>query len=111
MKSLKILLGEQIRNIRKACGLTQEQLAELLEIDQKQVSCIERGINTPSMDRLQKIAEVLDVSVRDLFDFGKTENIGFVAKGVDAALQELDEDKRKIAYQIFMAAISSLKEE
>ena len=41
MKTTKELLGERIRELRKARGLTQEQLAELVEIEQKHVSRLE----------------------------------------------------------------------
>lgn len=105
MKSVRKRLGERIRWLRKVRGLTQEQLAEFLDIDQKQVSCIERGVNAPAMDRLQSIADALGVQIRDLFDFREKD------ESIDEGLLELDEEKRKIAYQIFKAAIASLKDE
>jgi len=49
--------------------LTQEQLAEVTGISVEFVSNIERGINAPSFDTLEKLAEVLNVSYVDLFDF------------------------------------------
>ncbi|MEI8356296.1 MAG: helix-turn-helix transcriptional regulator [Deltaproteobacteria bacterium] len=41
MKNTKELLGARIKEIRKARGLTQEQLAEMVDIEQKHVSRIE----------------------------------------------------------------------
>jgi len=71
MENTKELLGAQIREIRKARGLTQEQLAEMIDVEQKHVSRIESGKNYPSIDRLEKIAAALNSSLtnsRSLFD-------------------------------------------
>lgn len=47
--------GERLRLARETAGLTQEQLADLLGVDQVQVSKWERGNTQPRMDRLQRI--------------------------------------------------------
>jgi len=70
MENTKELLGAQIREIRKARGLTQEQLAEMIDVEQKHVSRIESGKNYPSIDRLEKMAAALNASLtnsRSLF--------------------------------------------
>ena len=38
MKPTKVLFGERIRELRKLRGLTQEQFAELIDVEQKHVS-------------------------------------------------------------------------
>jgi len=110
MQSTKNQLGARIREIRRAHGLTQEQLAVLVDIEQKHVSCIERGKNAPTIDRLQKISEVLNVPVKDFFDFGNKSKEEVRLRSIDKMVQELDEDKRKIAYKIFSDIIRSLQE-
>jgi transcriptional regulator with XRE-family HTH domain len=50
-------------------GLTQEKLAERLGASVNFIGHVERGTNAPSFETLQKIAEVLGVSVREFFDF------------------------------------------
>lgn len=47
--------GERLRLAREAAGLTQERLADLLGVDQVQISKWERGNTQPRMDRLQRI--------------------------------------------------------
>jgi transcriptional regulator with XRE-family HTH domain len=69
MKNATELFGARIRELRKAQGLTQEQLADFLGIEQKHVSLIELGKSYPSLDRLMRIAEVLKVPLPSLFDF------------------------------------------
>ncbi len=50
-------------------GLTQEQFAEKCEYSVEFISLVERGVNAPSVDGLAKIARVLRVEVKELFNF------------------------------------------
>lgn len=65
---IKRLLGNRIKELRKKLGITQEQLAELVEIDQRNLSNIECGITFPSKS-LASIAHSLGIPLKDLFDF------------------------------------------
>lgn len=65
------VLGKRIAELRKAKGLTQEQLAEKSGYSVEFVSLVERGVNAPAVAGLEKIAKVLGVEVKDLFDFRK----------------------------------------
>lgn len=60
------LLGESVRARRKGVGLSQEALAEKADLSTVFISRIERGIESPSVDNLLKIAKALRVRVRDL---------------------------------------------
>lgn len=60
------MLQENIKNLRKERGLTQEELAIRLNVVRQTVSKWEKGLSVPDADMLQKIAEVLDVSVNIL---------------------------------------------
>ena len=55
-------MGDRIKEIRKKQGLTQEQLAEKVDITLEYISQIERGLKIPSMQVFIKLVEVLDVS-------------------------------------------------
>lgn len=66
----KKLLGKRIKEIRKARGLTQEKLAELIDIETCSLSAIEIGRHYPSMPTIEKIAENLDVELKAFFEFG-----------------------------------------
>ena len=54
-------LGEKIRTTRLSCGLTQEKLAEMVDISTNFMSLIENGRNM-SVETLVKIADALGVS-------------------------------------------------
>lgn len=61
--------GLNVVYYRKRKKLTQLQLAELADIDRSHVSAIELGKVGVSFDVIFKLAEVLDVTPKDLFDF------------------------------------------
>ena len=60
------LLGDAVRAKRKQAGFSQETLAEKAGLSTVFISRIERGVESPSVDNLVKIAKALGVRVRDL---------------------------------------------
>lgn len=64
---LKQELGEKIKRARKKRGMTQEQLAEMINISSRNLSNIEIGVSFPKSDTLEKILTSLDISTQDLF--------------------------------------------
>lgn len=60
-------VGANIRRLRKAKGLTQEQLAHEAEIAMRYIAGVERGEENPSLKYLVKIAEALDAEPAELF--------------------------------------------
>ena len=55
-------VGRRIKAAREQKRLTQEQLAELVDLSPMHVSVIERGVKLPKLETLINIANVLDVS-------------------------------------------------
>lgn len=64
---IKIILGENIKNYRKKRNLTQDELAEKLDISQKHLSNIEVGKKFVTAPLLERISEILKVSPSLLF--------------------------------------------
>ena len=60
------LLGEAVREKRKKAGFSQERLAERADLSTVFISRIERGVESPTVDNLVKIARALGVRVREL---------------------------------------------
>jgi transcriptional regulator with XRE-family HTH domain len=58
-------VGARLRIARRSAGLTQRQLAEQLSVESITVSRWERGVTTPSLPRLRRIAELTDTTVSD----------------------------------------------
>lgn len=71
MASLEEQVGALVRHHRKRRGLTQAQLAERIDRQTGAVTRIETGEAAPSFDTLNKLAEVLEVDVRDFFGLGE----------------------------------------
>lgn len=69
MSTLRRRFGERVRVLRKQAGLSQERLAERADISVDFLSLVERGVNAPSFDTLEKLALALNVQVGELFDF------------------------------------------
>lgn len=90
---------ENMKKLRKAKGLTQKELAQLVDLSESQISLIESGKRFPSFEALLKIAEALDCESTDLLSTREnrpniTPNyvtfsvIGEVAAGFDHYAQE-----------------------
>ena len=69
MGQLKVEFGKKLKKLRKEANLTQEELADKVDLTVESVSNIERGIFGPKFDNLEKIAQVLNIKVKGLFDF------------------------------------------
>lgn len=67
MSTLRTRFGKRLRQIRRYRDLTQEQLAEALGLSVEFISNIERGKSAPSFETIEKLAEVLQVTVEELF--------------------------------------------
>lgn len=60
------MFNENLRELRKSKGFTQEELATKINVVRQTVSKWEKGLSVPDADSLQKIADVLDVEVSQL---------------------------------------------
>jgi transcriptional regulator with XRE-family HTH domain len=66
------LLGRQVAHFRLKAGLTQEELSEKTDYSVDFISLVERGINAPTVRRLQDIATAVGVEVWQLFYPGRS---------------------------------------
>ncbi|MFY0661487.1 MAG: helix-turn-helix transcriptional regulator [Shimia sp.] len=61
-------IGWNLRRLRKAKGVTQEDFANDSGFDQGYISGVERGVRNPSAQVLERIADALGADVVELFD-------------------------------------------
>ena len=80
MPSLRRDFGHRLKALRLDRKLTQEEFAELVGISVDFLSLIERGVNAPSFEVLEQMADRLDLKVRELFDFRKPARTGSVKR-------------------------------
>ena len=64
-------LGEKIKEARKQCGLSQEQLAEKMAVSRSAVAKWEANNGLPDVENLKALAQLLNVSVDYLLDDGE----------------------------------------
>lgn len=60
-------LLNNLQELRKSAGLTQQELSESAEVSRKSINAIENGIYVPSTVLALKIARTLNCSVENLF--------------------------------------------
>jgi len=61
-------LGDGIRKYRKRACLTQEKLAEKVDLNPVYMGQIERGYKVPTVDVLLRLARALHVRLRDIVE-------------------------------------------
>lgn len=66
-KSIVILFGERVRELRKEKEISQEELADRAGVHRTYIGMIERGEKNITIVNIQKIAKALGIQIRDLF--------------------------------------------
>lgn len=94
-KDAKKATGELIRELRKAKGMSQMGLAELLDVSYQQIQKYEKGASSISVDRLRQIAQALGVPASAFF----LSDRGMVAE-TPAAYGKLT-DEEQLLLQLF----------
>ncbi len=69
MGELSRKVGRRIKEIREGLKIKQYELAEKLDMEPSNLTRIESGYQMPKEENLEKIASLLGVRVKDLFDF------------------------------------------
>lgn len=94
------LFGKRIKELRKQRNYTQEQLSELLGVFQKQIGNIETGTTFTTMANLEKLAAILDVEVKDLFDFSHQKTRKELIEEINKIINQISDEKLKMIYRI-----------
>lgn len=97
----KKLLGKRIKELRKEAGLTQERLAELIDIETTSLSGIESGRHFPSLPTLEKIAINLHVEIKALFDFSHLLPIEEMKKHIIDNIDKLNDEQISFIHRFF----------
>lgn len=100
----KELIGIRIMQRRKACGLTQEQLAEKIGLSKNHLSSIERGIYTPTVPLLFNLCEALG-ETPDYYLIGKLSAEG---KRIVELVESMPAEAQRITCCLIEAYLKSL---
>lgn len=100
MNEIRLLLGKRIKELREKRDLTQQELAELVGIDQRNLSKIECGVTFPSR-ALGDIARALNINLPDLFDFEHIEVTPVQMKEfIRNSVNDLDDNYVTVLYRL-----------
>lgn len=83
-------LGENIQRVRKFRGMNQQELADAIGINMQSLSKIERGVNFPTFDTLEKITCALGVTPNELLS-GEWKNTSHIEQEI---LKFLEHEER-----------------
>ena len=97
----KKLLGKRIKELRKKAGYTQEQLAELINIETTSLSGIESGRHFPSLTTIEKIANNLHVELKTLFDYNHLQTTDEMKTVIKNNIDKLDDKEIGFIYKFF----------
>ncbi len=91
------MLSKNLKIFRKRKGLTQENVAEALNVVRQTISKWEKGISVPDADMLIKLAEILDVSVSELIgsDVADGKNEDMMAVELARVVEQLASRNRR----------------
>lgn len=107
--SIRKDLGKRIKQLRKEKGLTQKELANQIGSSHAQLNKYESGLNTPPLDRLLLLAEILETSVDYLLaGHGKGEPPLHSQRLIQRfqAIEEFEADERETIIKVLDAMIA-----
>jgi transcriptional regulator with XRE-family HTH domain len=98
MERLGTIFADNLREYRRKRGLTQEKLAEMVDVSTHHIGMIELMRNFPTFDLIERIAKALDIEIYELF----------VAP--NSTREELDRLRRDIVSEIKQTVADAVKE-
>lgn len=103
----KQLLGRRIKRLRAHLGLTQDALAERVQISPKYLSNIERGRENPTLDTLLRLAKSLKVEPWEVFvlDTEPLDRQALRTKIGHLLEQTDDEEQLRLVVRLMQAAL------
>ena len=103
LEMAKMELGEKIRDLRLACDLTQEELADRCELTKGYISQLENDLTSPSIATLIDILSALGTNLKDFFSDPEEEQVVFTK---NEFIEKTDEH-----YKLFWLVPNSQKNE
>jgi transcriptional regulator with XRE-family HTH domain len=87
-----LFLGQKLRKLRKEQNLTQLELAQQVGITNGQISTIERGVSSPSLATLHRIARALNVPMTEFFEDERMKEVELTRKGLGRKVANTNEN-------------------
>ncbi len=94
------IIGERIKQKRREKGITQEMLAEKMDLSIAYLSRVERGEANINLKRLVQISELLDINVSELITGTTTGTEIYLDREMKNVLSGCTPEKQKLIYNI-----------
>ena len=94
------LIGNRIKKARKSNGITQDVLAEKLNVSVGYVSQVERGITKISLDLLGAISSILECDIAEFITESATNSNEYMESELLSEIRKLDGKKKKYILEI-----------
>ena len=94
------LIGNRIISERTKKKITQEKLAEYLDVSVGYISQLERGITKISLDRLSEISDYLDCSITYFLSGSSISSSDYLLDDINQQLKKMSSQHRILLYQI-----------
>lgn len=101
--------GKKIKRMRLNRGLTQEELAEAVDLSQRAMSGIETGENFASAETIDKLVSALDTTLEELFSTNHLKVQEDLRQEIDEKLNSINDDSEKLII-VYNVIKSLLKE-
>ena len=94
------IIGERLKKARTDKGLTQEKLAEKLDVSIAFLSRIERGSSHISLKRLSQICDILGISEGSILNGSSNNSNTYLSSEFNTLLKNTTPEKQKLIYKI-----------
>lgn len=65
---IRIMVGKRVKELRNQLGISQEELADLADLDRTYITSVECGKRNISIVNIEKLASALNVTLKEFFD-------------------------------------------
>ena len=93
-------IGLRIKELRRSRHMSQEQLAELIDVNFRTIQRIETGRNVPSLETLAKLARAFSIDINEFFITEHLESRENILANINAIAQKLDDDELRTLYKV-----------
>lgn len=100
------IIGERLKKARLKSGMTQEKLAEKLDVSVAFLSRIERGNSHVNLKRLNQLCAILDVSEAYILNGASTQPNNYLTEDFQELFKDCPPEKLKLIYNIAKVIIN-----
>lgn len=100
------IIGERLKKARIAKKLTQEQLAEKIDVSVAFLSRVERGNVKINLSRITQICDILDVSISNILTGTASNSKDYLTEDFSNLLKDCPPEKVKLIYDIAKVIIN-----